>query len=89
MQPFHLREAAASTESSKVPHTPTAECPACVEGYPRPCPRVTGQGFHDVGYDAAGQSLGSTWGPTYCEGFVHAEMAETLETRCSACGMPP
>lgn len=83
MQPFRVRETEAPT------HTPTIPCPACLEGFPRPCPRVTEVGFQPVEFDPAGQPIVTEWVVTRCLGFVHAIMGTIVETRCSACGVPP
>jgi hypothetical protein len=83
VQPFRVRE----TESPT--HTPTIPCPACLDGYPQPCPRITDQSFKALEFDAAGQPIATEWVTTRCLGFVHAVMGTILELRCSACGVPP
>jgi hypothetical protein len=81
MGPFGILDPTAAT------HTPGASCASCLEGWPRPCPRVAERGFQGT-YDDAGRQLSSAWVETRCSGEVHAEVVGgAIETRCSACGV--
>ena len=87
MQPFAVRDADAAAPT----HTPGLTCPACIDGYPQPCLRITGQGFQPVSFDDVGHATELAWKVDRCPGDVHAVTGAggILETRCSACGVPP